>query len=323
MVTSWLRRRVDSTRVESSGPPVRSLIAIRCTGYSGRLAELHLQLSTALPDLPIVIVADERSHRDVWPAGYDVVAVTDEKLDGLGLFRERENVGWACGDYCYYALLERNWDFLWLVEPDVSFVGGSEYELGGFDASDADLIGTRIGARGPNWPWRSRLERVHEGVDVKGVFFPLTRVSRDLAEHLHEVRRGQRELLQADRSLAVPNDESVTASFALGSGYSVLDLKVERSELFNYWNWAVRFPVDDMSRAGIEKSIIHPALSSDEFRAFIDDETHRVVTSSARASERLAPSLSFASAETRAYATAAYSEVLSSLLGSDTDTGNK
>jgi len=173
-------------------------------------------------------------------------------------------VGWKCGDYCYYVALEREWEYLWLVEPDVAFVNGASDILVKADTSTADLIGTRIGQRNPSWPWAERLAKASDFAEIRAVFFPLTRVSRRLAVSLLEARRVISARLAADDTLRVPNDESVVATVALESGASTLDLKAEHPEVFDLWTWGVKFWRPDVEAQG-RPLIAHPVYSREEF----------------------------------------------------------
>ncbi|WP_394159319.1 hypothetical protein [Galactobacter valiniphilus] len=266
-----------------------------------------------LPLAEIVYVSDERSSAYAWPQSCDVIRMTNEALASAGLFHERENVGWVCGDYAYALLLERQWDFAWLIEPDVALVGTAAELVRQADAGDADLIGTRIGVRPAewNWPWRDRWLHLRPTQDdVQGLFFPLTRLSRSLASAVLQTRQEMTEPLKMDESARVPNDEVVVATVAYYGGYQTLDLKQLSPELFDMWNWVVRYPREGLDRSALAGAFVHPSLDDAGYEKFVRAEAHAAITGARPASERLVPSMRPLQQGYRARAAAWWSEEL-------------
>jgi hypothetical protein len=68
----------------------------------------------------VIVVADERKS-DIGAFGrFDKISLTEPAIEKMGLLRTHD-VGWRCGDYCFYAALEhiRDASHVWLIEPDV------------------------------------------------------------------------------------------------------------------------------------------------------------------------------------------------------------
>lgn len=242
----------------------KTLIAIRCVDYSPAVEHTAEQMKSFIPGAEAVFVSDQRRGPQEFPDGLDVIAITDEKLDSLGLFHQRDNVGWACGDYCYYAALERQWDSLWLVEPDVGFFGDAGDIITKAHSSNADLIGVRIGDRDDDWAWHSRLKRVSNFTETKGVFFPLTRVSRKLAMKALDARQAMTANLLADPRSRVPNDESVVATVAITAKMKTLDLKTLNPHAFEKFHWRPPLRWADIEATG-ETLIAHPVFEDEGY----------------------------------------------------------
>ena len=242
----------------------KTLIAIRCMSYTEDVKNVAKSMQFFFPDSDIIFASDQRMKHHEFPDGTDVIPMTNDKLDALGLFRSRENVGWICGDYCYYVALEREWDYLWLVEPDVAFGGDAATVMRRAEATEVGLIGTNIGVRPEGWKWATWLRASSDFDEARGVFFPLTRVSRRLAEAALNERQKMTATLAADTTLRVPNDESVIASTALRLGLPSLDLKALHPEAFSQWSWRTRICVDEIAHS-IQPKFTHPAHRRSEF----------------------------------------------------------
>lgn len=249
---------------DSFAPNRRTLIAIRCVEYSEAVRQVALDMQIFFPDAGIVFVSDQRSRVQEFPPGVDVIPITKHKLDSLGLFHARENVGWVCGDYCYYLTLDMDWDFLWLVEADVAFTGDAGAIMREVNSTNVDLIGTRIGERHFSWPWAPRLLAASDITSARGVFFPLTRVSRKLAEAALAHRQRISSVLIANETLLVPNDEVVIASTAHAMGMDHTDLQAAYPEAFQKWNWLVRYCRDELG-SGVAPQFVHPAHEREDF----------------------------------------------------------
>lgn len=268
-------------------------VAIRCTAPGADVDRVAAFFADALPDAEIWFVADRRGERQ--PASFPdesrVVALTDRWLDDAGLFRARTNVGWRCGDYAYYAMLDRPWDHLWLAEPDIAFQGDAAAIVRQAEASDADLIGTRISRRGQAWRWSRALAAVAPAAQTWGMLFPLSRISRPFAVAAFERRVAMTDRLARDDALAVPNDEVFVASTAKTGGHTTLDLAAEFPDAFRSWGWQVRHCLEDLPD---ETAIVHPALSRDRLLGALVEEAR-----AALAKGRFNPTMAALSPELR------------------------
>lgn len=254
----------------------KTLIAIRCVEFSDAAARVADDMRFFFPYASVVFVSDQRSKPSEFPEGRNVLPITIPKLDALGLFHARENVGWICGDYCYYVALELEWDYLWLVETDVAFSGDAANVMREAHATDADLIGTRIGPRPPHWPWHARMLAASDCEATQGLFFPLTRVSRRLAEESLAERQKISTVLLENLDLRVPNDEVVIASTALRLGLETLDLKALRPDAFKNWSWQTRFCIEEIGHS-VRAAFTHPAHHRDEFIARVSSDLSRAL----------------------------------------------
>ncbi|GAB3867210.1 hypothetical protein GCM10028801_40750 [Nocardioides maradonensis] len=269
-------------------------VAIRCTGPGPDVDRVAAFFADALPDAEIWFVADRRGAGTArrFPDEGRVIALTDRWLDEAGLFHARTNVGWRCGDYAYYAALDRPWDHLWLAEPDIAFQGDARAIIREAERSDAALIGTRISRRGRAWRWSRALEAVEPNAQTWGMLFPLSRVSRPFAVTAFESRVAMTPRLAVDEGLAVPNDEVFVASMAKTGGYGTLDLAATYPDAFRSWGWQVRHCLEELSD---ETAIVHPALSRDDLvRALVDE------AQAALAKGRFNPTMAAVSADLRA-----------------------
>lgn len=256
----------------------RTAFAIRCRSFDHDVEDLTSQIRRYFPRSRIYYIFDDREPSSSWNGPDGALALNIETLDSLGLFHQRENVAWVCGDYGYSLALQKPWDYLWLLEPDVQFANRSMELLTAADSTDTDLIGTKIAERPDSWGWKAKFRAVHDTERVYGVFFPLTRVSRALAEKVHEFRAGLTPLLLDNPALAVPNDESIVATTAVEGGFSTLDLYAEHPAEFKYWGWRPKYP-KSLADSRSEPLIIHPSVADDDFRSYVRTELARLVTS--------------------------------------------
>lgn len=271
----------ESHSLNINDPQSKTLIAIRCIEFTHAASRVADDMKYFFPEANVVFLSDQRLKTVAFPEGRSALPITIPKLDALELFHTRENVGWICGDYCYYVALEHQWDYLWLVETDVAFSGDAASIMREANATDADLIGTRIGMRPPNWPWHARMLAASDFETTQGLFFPLTRVSRRLAEASLTERQKITKVLLANPELRVPNDEVVVASTAQRLGLETLDLKVLSPDAFKNWSWQTRFCIEEIEHS-VRAKFTHPAHHRDEFISKVSSDLASDLRSSMR-----------------------------------------
>ena len=83
--------------------------------------------------------------------------------------------GWRCGDYFYYALRQAkpDFDYYWLIEPDVVFIGETADFFRRFDGATEDALGKGYRRYEEDIPFTRGLP----GVDHYKAIYPLTRMS--------------------------------------------------------------------------------------------------------------------------------------------------
>lgn len=142
-----------------------------------------------------------------------VIDIDDAWLRSNGL-QVISDWGWRCGDYFLYALraARPDFDFAWLIEPDVWFAGDPAGFFAGTAALDHDLLGSRIVPMSPD----HRFGRGLPGMDLWKAIFALTRFSGRAADRLFAQRRDYATRRVAPRF--VTNDETFCFSHARAAG---------------------------------------------------------------------------------------------------------
>lgn len=234
----------------------RNIMIIRCTEINPIVQKLHYALSQALPLTPIIYVIDAIVEPVARSNGAEAIEMTAPELDRLGLYHGDARTGWICGDYAYYMALQHEWQYAWLIEPDV-YVNERAYAcIQEVDQSRADFLTTDFHKAESSWSWKSRLEAIAESVQVHACFFPLTRASRRLVIECLRFRQTMTQTLQSRPELWTPNDESVMATVA-ASQFEVVDLQKLYPRTFRYWRWGKSMKAQDLYHAS-EPTIAHP-----------------------------------------------------------------
>ncbi|OKL49484.1 hypothetical protein BSR29_00535 [Boudabousia liubingyangii] len=247
---------------------MKTLIAVRCQALDDDAYRIAHDLKDSIPgDVQIAYVRDERNVNfdpiSEWGGGV-VVPITKDYLTDLGLFWRRENIGWICGDYVYYAVLHLEWDHLWVVEPDVFLAGDVRKLFGEVSEMDYDFVGTRIWERNDSWVWYDKIHRVWPEATVWSAFFPLTRVTREVATACYAARLKISEMLEADETLFVPNDEAVVGTVVNNFGFTKLNLMDKYKEEFRYWGFRPSYCYTNFS-ASTSPIVVHPAYAEEKF----------------------------------------------------------
>ncbi|MDW7662838.1 MAG: hypothetical protein SCL54_15635 [Bacillota bacterium] len=174
-----------------------------------------------------------------------------------------ENVGWLCGDYFYFALMNSvDADFYWLVEPDVKFSDGASDFFLKFQDDSSDFLSIRFGRKDKNWYW---FEFVSDYFDeVYGCSFPVTRMSKKAVEYVLEQRRRFTCLKKSNEISRFPNDESLVSTSIKNAGYKCRD--VTSIYLADYSGFSTMIPrlAETLNASGA--AIWHPVLNWSEFK---------------------------------------------------------
>ena len=126
----------------------RSIIAIRTNKWTVNEQRIFDALSDYWGD-NIKVVFHNRPDDCVPPCG--VVDINDAVIEKMQL-RVIHDWGWRCGDYAYYALRQAHpdYEYYWLIEPDVFLSGDARAFFSLFEAESADVIGLDVAEFDPN-----------------------------------------------------------------------------------------------------------------------------------------------------------------------------
>lgn len=250
-----------------------TVVLIRCTQFDEQAARVASEVRSQMGIEPIFVpdcLKDaSRGDADKWPEGAKVVKLDQDLASRLELFTARERIGWLCGDYVLYAALSLDWDYAWVIETDVSLIGAQSV-FNDLDLIDDDLLACRYTFPTAAWEPYGRLKAVWPDAQVASITFPLVRVSRRLAEAALGERQRFTRILEKDRDLRVPNDESVIASVAREHGFTVTDLLEQYPEVFRFWRTVVRFPLADLARRVESPKIVHSAVGTERFLYYVE-----------------------------------------------------
>lgn len=244
---------------------MRSLFAVRAHHPTPAVRALHLELSTSFPAERVVVVVDElhSATPKAWPQEFEIISINDRLLRDLGIRTDIVDAGWRCGDYAYYALLNScEFDYAWLIEPDVCFLETSAGEfLGAFSSSRADLIATDVRPAG-DWPFSYQL--TCRGVaDPWRCFFPVTRMSREAIASAQELRM---RLQWIDGgNFGPPNDEGIVATAVAANGLEILDLRVQEPEALEHFHHRPKVDLGSVAAFCDGPTVVHPGLASAAF----------------------------------------------------------
>lgn len=253
----------------------RTVLLIRCVEFSPRISEMIKSFERHLPGWTILAVPDlmGKSEEEVERVCADfpipALAITDDFVQSTGLHYapKGSKTGWLCGDYVLYRAFEREWDFAWVVEPDVFFLNGAEDYLKRLQLLDHDLLATRVWPTSRNWMWGKALDDVIPDLNLGAMSFPLLRCSRELAYEALNLRRRIADS-SAGASL-LPNDEVVVATAARSSGKRSINIMSLFEEEFRFFRTEVKKNVDDLQREHSEPLIVHSGRHQDEFMDFL------------------------------------------------------
>lgn len=188
----------------------------------------------------------------------DVVDINQAWLDAQGLGASSD-WGWRCGDYFYYALRQAkpDYDFYWLLEPDVLFTGHARSFFASFNDDTSDLLGIRPQPfNAPHHPFLETLGHL----DPYRAIFAMTRFSDRALDRLFELRLENSQIKTGWRGMA--NDELFTFSHV----HADPDLTIgDLSELAPSWFERSYFKTDPdlladviLDDPSLRNSVFHP-----------------------------------------------------------------
>lgn len=272
----------------------RTIYAIRTHRDSESVRRLHSELTAALGPERVFVVVDELGGKTDWPADYSRVAVTPALVSRLSLRGDIPNIGWLCGDYCYYALADAiEFDYAWLIEWDVQFVDiDIAAFFGQFADCDLDFVAKELVPAEPGWPWRRSLEALGP-TDVWRCLFPLTRASRPAIAAALELRRqvsgtatarvaprGDTTAGTSDDDLGLalpqpvdqPNDEGVFATAVVAAGLEWRDLASFNPDYYPYFSTKIKYLAQSVVRLHDGPQVVHPSLSQSDYTEYVRHE---------------------------------------------------
>lgn len=282
----------------------KTFVLIRCTEWSPRVRELVAGLKESLAGWTILAVPDclELSEQETSELLDDfdipVYGITKNfvKESGLHFAHSGARTGWLCGDYVFYRVIDLDWDYAWIVEPDVYFLNGAEDLLKRLTRLDHDLLSTHLWPSGGNWMWGKALLDVIPGIRPHAMAFPFSRVSKSLAKDGLKFR--QKIARQYDGQKRYPNDEVVLATAAHLNDRSTLDIRRLYEEVFAYWSTVTRVSIDDVSQEFTQPLIVHSGQNREAFDRYLDSALEGALAGSAQSSAQLIKSLETASRQT-------------------------
>ncbi|MGB8813621.1 MAG: component of SufBCD complex [Paracoccaceae bacterium] len=162
---------------------MKSVIAIRTHRWGEEEERMLARLSGSFPG-DIVVVFHNR-QRGVRPP-IDVVDIANAWVV-INELRCLPDWAWRCGDYFYYALraAKPDYDFYWMVEPDVHFTEDPSDFFARFDKVAADALGSGLKRYTDDIPFTRAFPEVPH---YKAVF-PLTRFSARALDLLFALRQ--------------------------------------------------------------------------------------------------------------------------------------
>ncbi len=238
----------------------KTIIGIRCVNYDKNTQRIYKIIHDIFPKYDILFFSDSLNREsDDFPDDVNVFKITKDVLSKAELSYSDKKTSWKAGDYAYCLALMYEWDYMWLIEPDI-FISQDNYELfRNIDKSKVDLIASVYAEQDKTWFWGDVIKKVTDFDKVFGAFFPLTRLSRRLAEEVYEERKKISEIIDRNKNLEFPNDESVVGCVTYSKEMSALVLKDEYDKQFKHFDWDVDYKYEDIAlKSGIFHSVDKP-----------------------------------------------------------------
>lgn len=231
-------------------------------------------LRQAYPDSRIVCAADcinknlEGHLNTLKELNVDILEITHSWITSQNLPYYGKKTGWVCGDYAYYIALAYDWDYAWLLEPDVGLLNGAEMLFKDWAKNHPeDLIAGRLAVSDSSWYWKQAFSKVYPEISQVGsMLFCISRASRKIIESALRLRQ-----LAAQNSTAV-NDESILASTAFNSPkFDYANLSEIYPEVFKYYTYKQIFPPQKYLNEEYSQPLIaHKVISEDNFLKYVE-----------------------------------------------------
>lgn len=242
---------------------MRSLVGIRTHRWTDEEERLYQRLHPVLGDDLVAVVHNPSEN---FKAPIPIVPMTDAWVANEGLRHDVE-YGWLCGDYAFYALrAERpDYDFYWLVEPDVYFSSSPDGFFKSFDTVETDLLGLdpRPFHFGHRWT-----EGMPGGMDFIYAIFALTRMSGRALDTLKPLRveMGKRDIFKRK----YPNDELFSYSHVNSDpDLTVGNLRDHAAEWFqdSVFDTEPDMLINVIEDKQLSNTVLHPVRSIDAVKS--------------------------------------------------------
>lgn len=241
-------------------------IAIRTHLINGKIAQLVEKLKHQFKPEDIFIVLDGTKSEHKKPSDFQVIEITSSTLKDLQL-PEITSWGWRCGDYFLYTIsMSTNYDYYWLIEPDVGFhINGLSRLINDTRNDTSDFLAVGHGIRTEEWYWSRHLRNKKK----YGCLFPLTRTSKMAIKFLYESRVQLASELGSINEINWPNDEGFVSTSLEEKNYVCKDLQSVTT--LDFKNFSSSIPILDTNQT--EFSIFHPCLDWIEFLQKFPEKT--------------------------------------------------
>lgn len=249
---------------------------IRCgNNIDDSVLALIKQIRQSLPDVQIAVIPDllhnplsgkTSTASLLGGSNFQFLPITMDWLIEQGLPYAGNRTGWMRGDFVFYRALELDWDYAWVIEPDVAFLNGAfEDFIEWCSEGEEDLLAVRASEHvSDTWTWKRRLLDTYDGFEKLGQMnFFFVRASRPLVEESQRHSIAMATNPRAHNPYQSPNDEIILASAAVSGGFSWKNLSDWKPKLFEFATTVHWTPIDALSKEVTEPKIIHKAMPAE------------------------------------------------------------
>lgn len=242
------------------------IFCLRAHRPSEALSGMHQRFVSEFGPDRVFVIADHTESTVEWSSTFNVIEMTVERLDELGLYRGHPRIGWLCGDYCYYlAQAVTDFNHLWLIDSDLYFNHASLSDFfDRFEGSHEDFLGVNFCKATESWNWHKHMSALGH-TDVYATLFGLTRVSSRAVDVLAEKRRQLSEAFDASPPGLYPNDEGFVATTVVESGLTAKGLEQIAPGAFTYFFHSGVYCLPDILDEAGQGQVIHGALPASDF----------------------------------------------------------